>query len=203
MDRPLEITETEDVELHPARWNAPASTVMSLAIGGFSVYAAFVLLGRGDMTGLSFAALAAFLGVASIRWIRRWMSREPNIVLSSDGILDGTALGRPQLIPWTDIASVTMDDAGVTLILRADSQVRIPLGRRLLAVLARKPKRAYMLPTRALDVPSPVINAVIATHHESLLLDEVRAGRALIEPGTQASAEDPQRTSDRTPSASE
>lgn len=163
---------------------------MSLGLGAFCSYAAFALLSRGDAIGYGFVGVALLAAWSTVKWLRRWRRRQPAISLTEQGIVDGTGMGRPTLIPWPSIESMVYEGKSLRIRLFDDGSVRVPVAMRMLATAARRSHREYLLPTALLDTPGEVIAAVAGDWHESLLLEEVRAERGLVEGASDGGAVD-------------
>lgn len=180
------LTERVERDFYPRSWSRVGSLGFSLGLGGFSAFAASVLLGRGDLLGFAFAGIALWSGSTALRWFRSWKQGRPAISLTEDGILDGTAPGAPTFIPWSDIESVSDADGSSILRLRADARVRVPFHRRVLGWLTRRPKLEYVLPTRLLETHHSAVESFISEWHESLLLERVKDERARLTSGSES-----------------
>ncbi len=175
-----DLPERIERDFYPTRWTRLGNVGLSLGCGGFSAFAASVLLGRGELIGVAFAPIAAWGGWMAFRWYLRWRRGGAAISLTEDGILDGTGLGAPIFISWADITSVYGGDGSTTIKLRGDARRRVPLQRRLLGWLTRKSGDEYVLPTRLLDTDHRAVDSFIADWHESLLLEKVKEDQARI-----------------------
>lgn len=184
-------TPSEEAESPPApisgeyrfrRWAKALGVGGTVAFGAVSTWMATVLLGRGDPFGVAFAVMAALAAGIAVAWVGRWRRDQPDLVLSEDGILDASALGPPRFIPWHEIQSVAVHTRGTTIVLCDDTTVRPSGHRRVLNWLGRRPQSEYPLPTLGFDVPSAELGAWVRDHHEALLIDQVREGKALPGP---------------------
>ncbi len=176
--------EQTERDFYPTRGSRFLSVLFAAGLGGFSLFMAAVLLGRGDPYGIGFAAVAAWAGTMTVQWFHRLRGDRPSLALTDEGLLDGTALGAPIFIPWGDIGSVSGDGSSTTLELRDDSHIRVPLVRRLQRVILRRPPGAYVILTKMLDTPSFAIEAFVREWHESLLLEQVNAEKKRFHRGS-------------------
>ncbi len=170
-------TEVVGRDFHATPTGRVGSAFMSFGLAGLSAFMGSVLLGRGEIIGAAFVAVALWSGWAGMRWLYRLRSREPAVSLTADGIVDRISLGGDVFIPWSAVTAVSGDDSVMEIHLRPESEVRVPMGRRLLGWSRQRPASVYVLPTRLLDTHAYAVHAFTREWHESLVLEDVREGR--------------------------
>ncbi len=166
-------------EFWPARSNAWGSVVMNVGVSAFSAFAAVTLLGRGELLGYAFGAVAAATAWGALRWIRRAARSRPSVTVMDDGLIDATSMGAPTSIRWSEVASVVPVRAGVELRFIEGHSVRLRLHQRLLRLLGGRPRGSCIVPTSLLDTPAGEVGEVVREAHERWLLESVRDAKAV------------------------
>ncbi len=164
------------------------SAMGSGALGGFTGFMGWITVGRGDPLGWIFVALTVILLGVTLGWFRRLWTADPALVLTDQGVLDASALGRPVFISWDDVRAVREDGQATVLVLADDHEVDLPFHKRVVGRLLRRSRDEYLLPTVGMEASATEITERIRAHHDGLLLGMVRTAAKEVGPASDAPA---------------
>ncbi|GMV07479.1 MAG: hypothetical protein AMXMBFR53_37540 [Gemmatimonadota bacterium] len=192
MDGSVERHEERDFQ---APWfGAIMSAVLSGGLTWLSAALALRALEPGHAANLIFVPIAIGTALVSLGWLRRAFGHRTVLSFTEDGILDGTALGAPVFIPWSEITSVSVGDNGMlALEIRDPGYLRVPLHVRMISRMLRTDREhRHVIPVRGLDAPHGEVAEAARRWHESLLLSELAQEKRRLEAGGDgASREEP------------